>query len=50
MSDYNASHTFSQPDLTVAATAFCCGLTIVSRDRGDFERAIPPLSSSHRQA
>lgn len=34
-----AHHTFSQPDLIIAATALCHGLTIVSRDTADFERA-----------
>jgi predicted nucleic acid-binding protein len=34
-----AGHTFSQPDLIIAATALHHGLTIVSRDRKDFERA-----------
>jgi len=32
-------HTFSQPDLIIAATALCHGLTIVSRDTSDYERA-----------
>jgi predicted nucleic acid-binding protein len=32
-------HTFSQPDLIIAATARHHGLTIVSRDATDFERA-----------
>jgi predicted nucleic acid-binding protein len=27
-----AGHTFSQPDLIIAATALCHGLTILSRD------------------
>ncbi len=31
-------HTFSQPDLIIAATALHHGLTIVSRDVGDFQR------------
>jgi hypothetical protein len=34
-----ARHTFSQPDLIIAATGLCHGLTIVSRDTSDFERA-----------
>jgi hypothetical protein len=33
-----AGHTFSQPDLILAATVLCHGLTIVSRDTGDYER------------
>jgi toxin FitB len=32
-------HTFSQPDLIIAATGLHHGLTIVSRDTGDFSRA-----------
>jgi hypothetical protein len=34
-----AGHTFSQPDLIIAATAACHGLTVVSRDTTEFERA-----------
>jgi len=34
-----AGHTFSQPDLIIAATALHHGLTIVSRDTGDFQKA-----------
>jgi toxin FitB len=34
-----ARHTFSQPDLIIAATALHHGLTIVSRDTGDFKKA-----------
>ncbi len=34
-----AGHTFSQPDLIIAATALHHGLTVVTRDRGDFDRA-----------
>jgi predicted nucleic acid-binding protein len=34
-----AGHTFSQPDLIIAATAAHHGLTVVTRDVGDFERA-----------
>jgi predicted nucleic acid-binding protein len=32
-------HTFSQPDLIIAATAIEHGLTLVSRNTGDYERA-----------
>ena len=32
-------HTFSQPDLIIAATALHYGLTLVSRDTGDFQKA-----------
>jgi predicted nucleic acid-binding protein len=36
-------HTFSQPDLIIAATALCHGLTILSRDTSDHERARAPV-------
>jgi predicted nucleic acid-binding protein len=36
-------HTFSQPDLLIAATAIHHGLTIVSRDRSEFEKARVPV-------
>lgn len=32
-------HTFSQPDLIIAATALHHGLTVVTRDTADYERA-----------
>jgi len=32
-------HTFSQPDLIIAATALHHGLTIVSRDTSEYEMA-----------
>ena len=38
-----AGHTFSQPDLIIAAAALCHGLTIVSRDTSDYERARAPV-------
>ena len=38
-----AGHTFSQPDLIIAATALCHGLTILSRDTSDYERARAPV-------
>jgi toxin FitB len=38
-----AGHTFSQPDLITAATALHHGFTMVTRDRGDFERAGVPV-------
>ncbi|MFN0100921.1 MAG: type II toxin-antitoxin system VapC family toxin [Bryobacteraceae bacterium] len=38
-----AGHTFSQPDLIIAATALHHGLTIVTRDRSDFEKAGVPV-------
>ncbi len=38
-----AGHTFSQPDLIIAATALLHGLTVVTRDTGDYARAGVPL-------
>ncbi|MEA2836429.1 MAG: toxin FitB [Bradyrhizobium sp.] len=34
-----AGHTFSQPDLIIAATAIHHGLTVVSRDVSDYQKA-----------
>jgi toxin FitB len=40
-----AGHTFSQPDLIIAATALERGLTVVSRDTTDYSRArVPALN------
>jgi hypothetical protein len=36
-------HTFSQPDLIIAATAAHHGLTVVTRDRSDFDKARIPV-------
>ena len=36
-------HAFSQPDLIIAATALQHGLTVVTRDTGDFKLARVPL-------
>ena len=36
-------HTFSQPDLIIAATALQYGLTVVTRDTGDYMLARVPL-------
>ena len=36
-------HTYSQPDLVIAATALEHGLTVVSRDTGDYETAKVPV-------
>ena len=36
-------HTFSQPDLMIAATALHHGLTIVSRDTREYRRAHTPV-------
>ncbi len=38
-----SGHTFSQPDLIIAATAVQHGLTVVTRDTGDYARACVPL-------
>lgn len=38
-----AGHTFSQPDLIIAATALHHGLTIVTRDAGDCRHARAPV-------
>ena len=35
--------TFSQPDLIIAATALHHGLTVVTRDTGDYKLARVPL-------
>ncbi len=43
-----AGHTFSQPDLIIAATAFHHGLTVVTRDESDYRRAgVPVLNPWH---
>ena len=36
-------HTFSQPDLIIAATAVQHGLTVVTRDRSHFDKARVPV-------
>ena len=38
-----AGHTFSQPDLVIAATALHHGPTVVTRDRSDYDRAGVPV-------
>ena len=38
-----AGHTFSQPDLIIAATAIHHGLTVVTRDRNDYVKAHVPV-------
>ena len=38
-----AGYTYSQPDLIIAATALHHGLTMVTRDRGDFEKTGVPI-------
>jgi predicted nucleic acid-binding protein len=41
-------HTFSQPDLFIAATALHHGLTVVTRDTREFERAGVPVLNPWR--
>ena len=41
-------HTFSQPDLIIAATALHHGLTVVTRDTADFEKARAPVFNPWR--
>jgi predicted nucleic acid-binding protein len=36
-------HTFSQPDLIIAATAIHHGLTVVTRDRNDYDKTHVPV-------
>ena len=36
-------HTFSQPDLIIAATAAHYGMTVVTRDRSQFDKARVPV-------
>jgi hypothetical protein len=36
-------HTFSQPDLIIAATAIHHGLTLVTRDRSDYDKTRVPV-------
>lgn len=36
-------HTFSQPDLIIAATALHHGMTVVTRDTSDYERTRVPV-------
>jgi predicted nucleic acid-binding protein len=38
-----AGHTFSQPDLIIAATAQHHGLTVVSRDKAEYVAARVPV-------
>jgi predicted nucleic acid-binding protein len=45
-----SGHTFSQPDLIIAATALQHGLTVVSRDTRDYERARVPVINPWREA
>ena len=45
-----AGHTYSQPDLIIAATALHHGLTVISRDTSDFGKAGVPLLNPWRKA
>jgi len=38
-----SGHTYSQPDLLIAATALEHGFTVVTRDRSDYEKAGVPV-------
>jgi predicted nucleic acid-binding protein len=42
-------HTFSQPDLIIAATGLQNGLTVVTRDRSDFDKARVPVFNPWEQ-
>jgi predicted nucleic acid-binding protein len=42
-------HTYSHPDLVIAATALYHGLGIVTRDRSDFEKAGVPVVNPWEQ-
>jgi predicted nucleic acid-binding protein len=42
-------HTFSQPDLVIAATALEHGHTVVTRDRSDYDKARVPVFSPWEQ-
>jgi hypothetical protein len=44
-----AGHTFSQPDLIIAATALHHGLTVVTRDTSDFQKARVPVLDPWRE-
>jgi predicted nucleic acid-binding protein len=43
-----AGQPYSQPDLIIAATALCHGLTILSRDTSEYERARAPVVNPWR--
>jgi predicted nucleic acid-binding protein len=42
-------HTYSHPDLVLAATALRHGLTVVTRDRSDFDKAGAPVFNPWEQ-
>jgi hypothetical protein len=41
--DRKSGHTYSHPDLKLAATALHHGFTVVTRDRSDFDKAGVPV-------
>lgn len=45
-----AGHTFSQPDLIIAATALQHGLTVVSRNERDYRRAAVPMLNPWKES
>lgn len=45
-----SGHTFAQPDLIIAATAAVHGLTVVTRDVSEFERARVPVLDPWKSA
>ena len=44
-----SGHTYSHPDLLLAATALQQGLTVVTRDRSDFDKAQVPVLNPWEQ-
>lgn len=44
-----AGHTYSHPDLVLAATALHHGFTVVTRDRSDFDKARVPVFNPWEQ-
>ena len=44
-----SGHTYSHPDLVLAATALHHGLTVVTRDRSDFDEAQVPVLNPWEQ-
>jgi predicted nucleic acid-binding protein len=42
-------HTYSHPGLVIAATALHHGLTVVTRDRSDFDKAGVPVFNPWEQ-
>jgi hypothetical protein len=44
-----SGHTYSHPDLLLAATALQHGFTVVTRDRSDFDKAMVPVLNPWEQ-